>query len=132
MIDPVSEFKKWVITTLGTATGLPVYDGINPNPEVNTYIDITSRSSSQLQGKTDFIYNVTLTVDCVTRGNFTGSKQVDAIGLQVTTAINSNTAIVLGQGKATSLYLQGSINLDGINSTDNVFRKIITYNVIIS
>jgi len=30
MLNPNIEIKKWFVTNLGTATSLPVYDGIAP------------------------------------------------------------------------------------------------------
>ena len=132
MTNPIPALKKYFVTTLGTATGLTVYDGIAPDDAGSEYVVITGRSAQQLQGKTDFISNVSITVDCVTRGNFTGYKQAEAIGQDVLTAINSDTNITLATGQATSLYVAGITNLDGLNPTDNIFRQLITYNVIIS
>jgi hypothetical protein len=132
MTNPIPAIKKWLYTTIGTATGLTVYDGIAPDTAGNEYIVLTGRTGNQLQGKTGFTSNVTMTVDVVTRGQFTGYKRSEAIAQDILTAIDSNTGITLSTGQATSLYVGTITNLDGLNPLDNVFRTIITYNVIIS
>lgn len=132
MTNPISALKKYFVTTLGTATGLTVYDGIAPDDAGSQYVVITGRSAQQLQGKSGFVSSVSITVDCVTRGNFTGYKQAEAIGQDVMTAINSDTDINLSTGQCTSLFVAGVTNLDGLNPTDAVFRQLITYNCIIS
>ena len=132
MLNPNIEIKKWFYTTLTTATGLGVYDGIAPDDAGNEYIVLTGRSGTQLQGKTGFASNVNMTVDIVTRGSFTGYKRSEEIAQLILTALDSNTSITLSTGQATSLYLATITNLDGLNPLDNVFRTIITYNVIIS
>jgi len=51
----------------------------------------------------------------------------------VLTAINSDTNITLANGFYSSSLSVASIrNLDGLNPTENVFRTIITYNIIIT
>jgi len=132
MTNPIPAIKKYLYTAIGTATSLTVYDGIAPDDADNEYIVLTGRSGNQLQGKTGFTSNVTMTVDIVTRGQFTGYKRSEDIAQLILTALDSNTSITLSTGQATSLYLATITNLDGLNPLDNVFRTIITYNVIIS
>ena len=132
MTNPIPAIKKWLYTTIGTATGLSVYDGIAPDNAGNEYIVLTGRTGNQLQGKTGFTNNVTMTVDVVTRGQFTGYKRSEAIAQDILTAIDSDTSITMSTGQATSLYVGTITNLDGLNPLDNVFRTIITYNVIIT
>jgi len=132
MTNPIPAIKKYLYTAIGTATSLTVYDGIAPDDAGNEYIVLTGRSGTQLQGKTGFSSNVNITVDIVTRGSFTGYKRSEEIAQLILTALDSNTGITLSTGQATSLYLATITNLDGLNPLDNVFRTIITYNVIIS
>ena len=132
MTNPIPAIKKYLYTAIGTATSLTVYDGIAPDEAGNEYIVLTGRSGTQLQGKTGFSSNVNITVDIVTRGSFTGYKRSEDIAQLILAAIDSNTDITLSTGQATSLYLANINNLDGLNPLDNVFRTIITYNVIIS
>ena len=132
MTNPIPAIKKWLYTAIQTATSLTVYDGIAPDTAGNEYIVLTGRSGNQLQGKTGFTSNVTMTVDVVTRGSFTGYKRSEEIAQLILTALDSNTSITLSTGQATSLYLATITNLDGLNPLDNVFRTIITYNAIIS
>jgi len=132
MTNPIPAIKKYLYTAIGAATSLTVYDGIAPDTDDNEYIVLTGRSGTQLQGKTGFSSNVNITVDVVTRGSFTGYKRSEEIAQLILTALDSNTSITLSTGQATSLYLATITNLDGLNPLDNVFRTIITYNVIIS
>ena len=132
MTNPLIAIKKYFISTLGPATSLTVYDGIAPDTAGSEYIVLTGRTGQQLQGKTGFVNNCSVTVECITRGQSTGYKRAEAIGQLVLTAINSDTDITLATGQATSLFVESIRNIDGLNSTDNVFRQIITYNVIIS
>jgi len=47
--------------------------------------------------------------------------------------INSDTTITLSNGfSASSLSVESIRNLDGLNPLDNVFRVLITYNIIIT
>lgn len=132
MTNPIPSIKKWLYATIQTATSLTVYDGIAPDDAGNEYIVLTGRSGTQMQGKTGFASNVAMTIDIVTRGQFTGYKRSEDIAQLILTAIDSDTNITLSTGQATSLYLGNITNLDGLNPLDNVFRTIITYNVIIS
>ena len=133
MLNPNIEIKKWFYTELVNATELGVYDGIAPDGVANEYIILDGRSSSQEQGKTGYTNSITITVDIVTKNANFGYKRAETISDLVLTAINSNTTITLSNGFYASSLVVGSIrNLDGLNPLDNVFRTIITYNLIIT
>jgi len=120
MTNPIPAIKKYLYTAIGTATSLTVYDGIAPDDAGNEYIVLTGRSGTPMQGKTGFASNVTMTIDIVTRGQFTGYKRSEDIAQLILTDIDSNTNITLSTGQATSLYLANITNLDGLIP----FRKI--------
>ena len=133
MLNPNIEIKKWFYTNLGTATSLPVYDGIAPDSAPSEYIIMNGRTSTQNQGKISYTNGVSIDVDIVVKNANFGYKRAEAISDLVLTAINSDTDITLSNGfYATSLVVGAIRNLDGLNPTDNVFRTIITYNLIIT
>jgi len=133
MLNPNIEIKKWFYTNLVTATTLPVYDGIAPNSAPNEYIIMDGRTSSQEQGKAGYTNGISIVVDIVVKNSNFGYKRAETISDLVLTAINSDTDITLSNGFYASSLVVGSIrNLDGLNPTDNVFRTIITYNIIIT
>jgi hypothetical protein len=133
MLNPNIEIKKWFYTNLVSATTLPVYDGIAPNSAPNEYIIMDGRTSSQEQGKAGYTNGISIVVDIVVKNSNFGYKRAETISDLVLTAINSNTDITLSNGFYASSLVVGSIrNLDGLNPTDNVFRTIITYNIIIT
>ena len=133
MLNPNIEIKKWFVTNLGTATALPVYDGIAPENNLTEYIILDGRTSSQEQGKSGYTNTNTIIVDIVTKNANFGYKRAETISNLVLTAINSDTTITLPSGwTSTSLYVQSIRNLDGLNPLDNVFRTIITYNLTIT
>ena len=133
MLNPNIEIKKWFVTNLGTATSLPVYDGIAPDNNLSEYLILDGRTSSQEQGKSGYTNTNTIIVDIVTKNANFGYKRAETISNLVLTAINSDTTITLPSGwTSTSLYVQSIRNLDGLNPLDNVFRTIITYNLTIT
>jgi hypothetical protein len=133
MLNPNIEIKKWFFTNLGTATGLPVYDGLAPDNAPSEYIIMDGRTSTQNQGKISYTNGVSIDVDIVVKNANFGYKRAETISDLVLTAINSQTTITLSNGFYASSLVVGSIrNLDGLNPTDNVFRTIITYNLIIT
>ena len=133
MLNPNIEIKKWFYTNLGTATSLPVYDGIAPDSAPSEYIIMNGRTSTQNQGKISYTNAVSIDVDIVVKNANFGYKRAETISDLVLTAINSNTTITLSNGFYASSLVVGSIrNLDGLNPLDNVFRTIITYNLIIT
>ena len=133
MLNPNIEIKKWFYTNLTSATGLVVYDGMAPDNAGNEYIIMNGRTSKQDQGKTGYTNSVTIDVDIVTKNANFGYKRAEEISDLVLTAINSDTDITLANGFYSSTLVVGSIrNLDGLNPLDNVFRTIITYNIIIT
>jgi hypothetical protein len=133
MLNPNIEIKKWFYTNLVSATTLPVYDGIAPNSAPNEYIIMDGRTSSQEQGKAGYTNGISIVVDIVVKNSNFGYKRAETISDLVLTAINSDTDITLSNGFYASSLVVGSIrNLDGLNPTDNVFRTIITYNIIIT
>ena len=133
MLNPNIEIKKWFYTELVNATELGVYDGIAPDGVANEYIILDGRSSSQEQGKTGYTNSITITVDIVTKNANFGYKRAEEISNLVLTNINSDTTITLSNGFTSSALSVGSVrNLDGLNPLDNVFRTIITYNIIIT
>jgi hypothetical protein len=133
MLNPNIEIKKWFYTNLVSATTLPVYDGIAPNSAPNEYIIMDGRTSSQEQGKAGYTNGISIVVDIVVKNSNFGYKRAETISDLVLTAINSDTEITLSNGFYASSLVVGSIrNLDGLNPTDNVFRTIITYNIIIT
>ena len=133
MLNPNIEIKKWFVTNVGTATGLPVYDGMAPDNDLTEYIVLDGRSSSQEQGKSGYTNTNVIIVDIITKNANFGYKRAEAISNLVLTAINSDTDITLANGfYSSTLYVQSIRNLDGLNPLDNVFRTIITYNIIIT
>jgi hypothetical protein len=112
---------------------LPVYDGIAPDNAPNEYIIMSGRTSNQEQGKISYTNGVTIDVDIVIKNSNFGYKRAETISDLILNAINSNTNITLANGFYASSLVVGAIrNLDGLNPLDNVFRTIITYNLIIT
>jgi hypothetical protein len=133
MLNPNIEIKKWFYTNLTSATSLVVYDGIAPTGAGDEYIVMTGRTSTQEQGKSGYTNGITIDVDIVTKNANFGYKRAEEISNLVLTAINSDTNITLANGFYSSTLVVASIrNLDGLNPTDNVFRTIISYNIIIT
>jgi len=133
MLNPNIEIKKWFYTNLVSATSLPVYDGLAPDNAPNEYIVLDGRTSSQEQGKAGYTNSVTIIVDIVTKSANFGYKRAETISDLVLTAINSNTTITLSNGfYSSSVFVSSISNLDGLNPLDNVFRTLITYNLIIT
>jgi hypothetical protein len=133
MLNPNIEIKKWFYTNLTSASGLTVYDGIAPSGARDEYIVMSGRTSSQEQGKSGYTNGITIDVDIVTKNANFGYKRAEEISNLVLTAINSDTNITLANGFYSSTLVVASIrNLDGLNPTDNVFRTIISYNIIIT
>ena len=133
MLNPNIEIKKWFYTNLTSSSGLPVYDGYAPNNGVNEYIIMNGRASSQDQGKISYTNGVTIDVDIVIKNSNFGYKRAETISDLILTAINSQTAITLANGFYASSLVVGAIrNLDALEPSDNIFRTIITYNLIIT
>jgi len=133
MLNPNIEIKKWFVTNLGTATGLPVYDGIAPDNNLSEYIILDGRTSTQEQGKSGYTNSNSIVVDIVTKNANFGYKRSETISNLILAAINSDTNITLPSGWTTSsLYVESIRNLDGLNPLDNVFRTLITYNLTIT
>jgi hypothetical protein len=133
MLNPNIEIKKWFYTNLTSASGLVVYDGFAPEGAGNEYIVLTGRTSTQDQGKEGYTNTISITVDIITKNANFGYKRAEAISDLVLTAINSDTNITLANGfTASSLSVESVRNLDGLNPLDNVFRVLITYNIIIT
>ena len=133
MLNPNIEIKKWFFTNLTSATALVVYDGFAPEGAGNEYIVLTGRTSTQDQGKEGYTNSISMTVDIITKNANFGYKRAETISDLVLTAINSDTNITLANGfTASSLSVESVRNLDGLNPLDNVFRVLITYNIIIT
>jgi len=133
MLNPNIEIKKWFYTNLTSSSGLPVYDGYAPNNGVNEYIIMNGRASTQEQGKISYTNGVTIDVDIVIKNSNFGYKRAETISDLILAAINSQTAITLTNGFYASSLVVGSIrNLDALEPSDNIFRTIITYNLIIT
>ena len=133
MLNPNIEIKKWFVTNLGTATSLPVYDGIAPENNLYEYIILDGRTSSQEQGKSGYTNTNTIIVDIVTKNANFGYKRSETISDLVLANINSDTTITLPGGwTSSSLFVNSITNLDGLNPLDNVFRTLITYNLTIT
>ena len=133
MLNPNIEIKKWFYTELVSATSLGFYDGFAPDGVGNEYIILDGRSSSQEQGKAGYTNGITIIVDIVTKNANFGYKRAEEISNLVLADINSDTTITLSNGFTSSaLSVQSVRNLDGLNPIDNVFRTIITYNIIIT
>jgi len=133
MYNPNVDIKKWFYTTLTSATGLGVYDGIAPTTAGNEYLILTGRSSSQVQGKNGYTNTLVFIVDIVTKNANFGFKRAEEISNLILNAINSDTTITLPAGwKASSLSVAGIRNLSALNPLDNVFRTLITYNLTIT
>lgn len=133
MLNPNVEIKKWFISHIATVTGLQVFDGFAPDLNLNEYIILDGRTSSQEQGKTGYTNSNTIIVDIVTKNANFGYKRSEEISNYILTEINSDTKIVLPSGwNSTSLYVNSITNLDGLNPLDNVFRTLITYNLTIT
>jgi hypothetical protein len=133
MLNPNIEIKKWFYTNLTSATSLVVYDGFAPEGAGKEYIVLTGRTSTQDQGKEGYTNTITIIVDIITKNANFGYKRAETISDLVLTAINSDTNITLANGfTASSLSVESVRNLDGLNPLDNVFRVLITYNIIIT
>jgi hypothetical protein len=133
MLNPNIEIKKWFVTNLGTATGLPVYDGMAPDNDLNEYIVLTGRTSTQEQGKSGYTNTNIIIVDIITKNANFGYKRSETISDLILAEINSDTIITLPSGwTSSSLYVNSISNLDGLNPLDNVFRTLITYNLTIT
>ena len=133
MLNPNIEIKKWFYTNLTSSSGLPVYDGYAPNNGINEYIIMNGRASTQDQGKISYTNGVTIDVDIVIKNSNFGYKRAETISDLILTAINSQTAITLANGFYASSLVVGAIrNLDALEPSDNIFRTIITYNLIIT
>ena len=133
MLNPNIEIKKWFYTNLTSASGLTVYDGIAPDGAGEEYIVMSGRTSTQERGKSGYTNGITIDVDIVTKNANFGYKRAETISNLILTAINSDTNITLANGFYSSTLVVESIrNLDGINPIDNVFRTIISYNIIIT
>lgn len=133
MLNPNIEIKKWFFTNLTSATSLVIYDGFAPDGAGDEYIVLTGRTSSQEQGKEGYTNSISITVDIITKNANFGYKRAETISDLVLTAINSDTNITLANGfTASSLSVESVRNLDGLNPLDNVFRVLITYNIIIT
>ena len=133
MLNPNIEIKKWFYTNLTSATALVVYDGFAPEGASDEYIVLTGRTSTQDQGKEGYTNTITIIVDIITKNANFGYKRAETISDLVLTAINSDTNITLANGfTASSLSVESVRNLDGLNPLDNVFRVLITYNIIIT
>ena len=133
MYNPNIDIKKWFYTNLVSATGLGVYDGIAPMTAGNEYLILTDRTSSQVQGKNGYTNTLVFMIDIVTKNANFGYKRAETISDLILNAINSQTTITLSNGFYASSVVVGNIrNLDGLNPLDNVFRTLITYNLIIT
>jgi hypothetical protein len=133
MLNPNIEIKKWFYTKLVAVTSLGVYDGIAPDNIANEYIIMDGRSSSQEQGKIGYTNSISIVVDIITKNANFGYKRSEEISNLVLANINSDTKITLSGGFTSSALSVASVrNLDGLNPLDNVFRTIITYNIIIT
>jgi len=133
MLNPNVEIKKWFISTIATATGIGVYDGMAPVNAGNEYIILNGRTSNQVQGKTGYTNTNIIVVDIVTKSANFGFKRSETISNLILGAINSDTIITLPTGwNATQLFVDSVINLDALNPLDNVFRTLITYKLIIT
>jgi len=133
MYNPNVDIKKWFYSTLTSATGLGVYDGIAPTTAGNEYLILTGRTSSQVQGKNGYTNTLVFIIDIVTKNANFGFKRAEEISNLILNAINSDTTITLPAGwKASSLSVAGIRNLQALNPLDNVFRTLITYNLTIT
>lgn len=133
MLNPNIEIKKWFFTNLTSATSLVVYDGFAPEGAGEEYIVLTGRTSTQDKGKEGYTNTISIVVDIITKNANFGYKRAETISDLVLTAINSDTNITLANGfTASSLSVESVRNLDGLNPLDNVFRVLITYNIIIT
>jgi hypothetical protein len=133
MLNPNVEIKKWFISHIATATGLQVFDGFAPDLNLNEYIILDGRTSSQEQGKNGYTNSNTIIVDIVTKNANFGYKRSEEISNLILSEINSDTKITLPTGwQSTSLFVNSISNLDGLNPLDNVFRTLITYNLTIT
>lgn len=134
MLNANVEVKKWFFSQVQVVEwGIPVYDGFAPDFAPNEYIVMTGRTSSQEQGKSGFTSACTIVLDIVTKSVNFGYKRSEEISNLILAKINSDTEITLPTGwNATSLVVESIRNLDGLNPLDNVFRTILTYNIIIT
>ena len=133
MLNPNIEIKKWFISHILDVTSLQVFDGFAPDLNINEYIILDGRSSTQEQGKSGYTNSNTIIVDIVTKNANFGFKRSEEISNLILSEINSDTKITLPSGwTSTSLYVDSIRNLDGLNPMDNVFRTLITYNLTIT
>lgn len=133
MLNASRAVKKYFGVTVAAATGLTVGDGFIPNDPADEYIIMSGRTSTQDEGKDSFESTVSITLDIVTRnGNF-GYKRSEEISELILAEINSDTAVTLEEPfTCSALWVENISNLDGLNQTDNVFRTLLTYNLLIS
>ena len=133
MLNPNIEIKKWFISHILDVTSLQVFDGFAPDANLNEYIVLEGRTSTQEQGKSGYTNSNTIVVDIVTKNANFGFKRSEEISNLILSEINSDTKITLPSGwTSTSLYVDSINNLDGLNPMDNVFRTLITYNLTIT
>jgi hypothetical protein len=134
MLNANVEIKKWFFNNIDSlGMQVAVFDGFAPDYAANEYIIMTGRTSSQEQGKSGYTNNCTIVLDIVTKSANFGYKRSEEISNLILTDINSDTIINLGTGwDASSLSVESIRNLDGLSPLDNVFRTIITYNIIIT
>lgn len=134
MLNANVEIKKWFFNNIDSlGMQVAVFDGFAPDYAPNEYIIMTGRTSSQEQGKSGYTNNCTIVLDIVTKSANFGYKRSEEISNLILTNINSDTIIDLGTGwNASSLSVESIRNLDGLSPLDNVFRTIITYNIIIT
>jgi hypothetical protein len=133
MLNPNVDIKKWFISHIKTLTNLEVFDGFAPNLNLNEYIVLDGRTSSQEMGKSGYTNSNVIIVDIVTKNANFGYKRAEEISNLILAGINSDTKITLPTGwTSTSLYVDSIRNLDGLNPLDNVFRTLLTYNLTIT
>ena len=75
---------------------------------------------------------MTFQINIVTKNANFGYKRSEEISNDILYTINSDNTIDLGNGWNASTNYVSIRNLDGLNPLDNVFRTILTYNLIIT
>lgn len=113
---------------LDTIPGVTVYDGMAPSTASGTYIIIGDRQSNQLDDKSGFLSDLSVTIDCVVKGQGFGFKDSEELANSVLGLINSDAPFDDSPDFQVSCTRMESINnLSGLNPTDNIFRTIIRF-----
>jgi hypothetical protein len=133
MKNPAIEIKKWLISRLFAYTYIDVYDAMTPTDANGEYIVVSSRTANQGEGKDCFQFEVSATLDVVTKGSNFGFKRAEQIAENIMGGINSDTIVVLPTGwDCKNVVCESINNLEDLDPSENTFRVIIRYTFVIT